>query len=289
MKKVTLPCALGLGLLLLVVLGLRVYSECEQCGRDTFWPGTLASELGRNTVPSEPQQQIDAVAAAFREHKLDDLIKDYRKKAASESDSAVAHFRLGYAYYVRAACDYRTPGGKEDYFEMARRELQEAIKLDPLLEEAYMTLGAYYVQQNPVKAVEFLAHYLEQAPGDAEAMYWIAMAYGSRAGEVQGNAVTAEDKARHAGRYCYDGGKMIAWLRKASQASPGWLLVHRCLENSYIRRGETKTESGQWIVAEPWKGLAVEECKTVLKLASPTRDSELIDRIKRRLDELTKE
>jgi|GEM_PF-2970148 len=284
MKKVVL---LAMGAAIIAAACFSAFSSSPSVGHAEFWPGTLADDLGRNVVLSEPQIRIHEVAKAVEEHKLDDLIKQYKKDVASEKDSAVANFALGYAYHVQMAYDPAKPKHMCVKEGMVERPLQEAIRLDPHLEEAYVTLGAYYVEHSPKKAVEFLTRYLEQNPDDAEAMYWIAMAYGISVGAVEGAVL---DQAAYAKKYyCYDPDKRISWLRKASQASPGWLLAHRSLLSSYIGRGQTKTESGKWVVAEPWKGLAVEECKTILKLASPTRDSEVIDRVKQRLDDLTKQ
>lgn len=286
MKRIV-PVVMAVALVAALGVGVRCFSP--PAGHAQFWPGMLADEVGRNTVLSEPQQRIQDVVKAVGEHKLDDLIKQYRKEVTSEPDSAVAHFAIGYACHVQMA--YVPPKSGQSCCEsgMVERELQQAIKLSPHLEEAYVTLGAYYVDQSPVKAVAFLTQYLEQSPDDAEAMYWIAMAYGTRAGVVEGSGVTAQDRARYASRYCYDENKMIEWLRKAEQACPGWLLPHSFLESKYVQLARRESKTGGATYAEPWKGLAIEECRTILKLASPTRDSELRARIKSRLDQLTRE
>lgn len=225
---------------------------------------------------------ISSTIAAAESGKLDPLIAERKKTVAAEPDSALAHFSLGYAERLRAVPRYVVSIGESaisgEFLQAGLVELEKAVKLDPTLREAALTLGYFYCDGRPSKAVAVLAKWLEHNPNDAQAMYWLGKAYA-------GYSPDNPDKTA----YCHDESKCLEWLEKAANAAPDVLAFRLTLGWQYIFMGTVKDVSGNWILASTWRVKALEEFKAVQKLARAAGDADtaaIADRMVAKLGEV---
>jgi len=246
-----------------------------------LWPGNAAEEPGGPArQETAARVEVRAAIAAARELRLDDFIAEWKAKVAAEPDSALARFALAYAYLIHESPDYikasAAAGGLWNNIDTAIRLLDKAIEIDPSLGQARLVLGYVYAQfsPNPVKAIAVLGELLKREPGNAEAMYWMAKAYGWD---------TPDERFKH--EHCYHPLKRIQWLESAKAICPNWLRVRRALGTAYWAQGWDRT-ARKWHLDEPWKTKAVAEYRAVLELARQQRDASLVERVSRRLAEL---
>jgi tetratricopeptide (TPR) repeat protein len=262
-----------------------------QEGRDgqAFWPGTQSLEVDDAAVPSPAQQRILDIRSAYDNGRLAELIGVYEKEVISRPDSAISHFSLGYACSVATNEGVVSKAAPErNNYACAQKELQRAIKLDPSLREAQIA-WAYFLFRTgfAVKAIEQFKAFLATAPDDAEAMFWIAECFSTH-GEVYDAERSAEELQKlHDQLFCESDEMCIEWLQKACKASPNWLLPKTRLMSKYMSIAREQGKSDNVKYQEPWRGLAMEQCREIIKVADPEKDGELLARVTTRLAELT--
>lgn len=298
-KKRLLIAVAVIGATLFSVLCLKASGPSSQTdgflalqeGRDgqAFWPGTQSLEVDDAAAPSLGQERILDIRSACENGKLANLITTYQKEVTNQPNSALSHFSLGYACYTADCCGVELKpvpmGNISTYVE---NELRQAIKLDPHLREAQITLGYFFYERgNAVKAIKQLKAYLSIAPDDAEAMFWIARSF-NMDGVFYSPTISAEKLQKfHDECFCKSDEMCIEWLQKACKASPNWLLPKTYLMSIYISIAREQGKSGNVKYQEPWRGLAMEQCREIIKVADSEKDGELLARARTRLAELT--
>jgi TolB-like protein len=121
--------------------------------------------------------------SAINEFTLDGVeraIALLRSGLERDPSNALLRAGLGFALFQRANV---TPRGDEG-FVAARSEAQTALRLDPDSAQAHLVLGLVLMslEGRQQECVRYLKRALELAPGDPDALYWLAMVYANFAG-----------------------------------------------------------------------------------------------------------
>ena len=97
-----------------------------------------------------------------------------------DGSNAVLRAGLGFALFQRANV---SPRGVDDLVA-ARRQAEAALRLDPDSPQAHLVLGLVLMslEGQQQECVRYLKRTLALAPGDPDALYWLAMVYANVAG-----------------------------------------------------------------------------------------------------------
>jgi TolB-like protein/DNA-binding winged helix-turn-helix (wHTH) protein/Flp pilus assembly protein TadD len=93
-----------------------------------------------------------------------------------DGPSALLRAGLGFALFQRANVSPR----RDEDFVAARNQAEAALRLDPQSPQAHLVLMSLEGRQQ--ECVRYLKRALELAPGDPDALYWLAMVYANFAG-----------------------------------------------------------------------------------------------------------
>lgn len=125
-------------------------------------------------VPADPlashEEAMRAVRRIDRPESIDRAVEIFQRRLAQEPDSAAAHAGLARAYWERART--ASAGGDPMFLEQAEGVAREAVRLDPYLADARVSLGLVHLaRKRPEEARRELERALELDPGNADAHY----------------------------------------------------------------------------------------------------------------------
>ena len=125
-------------------------------------------------VPPDPlashEEAMRAVRRIDRPENIDRAVEIFQRRLAREPDSAAAHAGLARAYWEKART--ASAGGDPMFLEQAEGVAREAVRLDPYLADARVSLGLVHLaRKRPEEARQELDRALELEPGNADAHY----------------------------------------------------------------------------------------------------------------------
>ena len=138
------------------------------------------------------EEGMEAVRRIDRPEETDRALDIFQRLLATNSRSAPAHAGLARAFWEKAR--NVTAGADPVFYEQAETAAREAVRLDPYLADARVSLGLVELFRGEAEeATRQFEHALELDPTNADAHYGLA-----KAAERQGEAQVAEEQYRQA-------------------------------------------------------------------------------------------
>lgn len=141
------------------------------------WFGPRLGSPRVDPSPEDPlashEDAMQAVRRIDRPESIDRALDVFQRRIAREPESAAAHAGLARAYWEKAR--NVSAGGDPMFLEQAEAVAREAVRLDPYLADARVSLGLVHLTRDrPDEARRELESALELEPGNADAHYGLA-------------------------------------------------------------------------------------------------------------------